>query len=63
MALSPDTLSPIESKQQAMRKSRRRTIAKKGKRKYFKYFNSNIVSQYIINKTFEFKTKKTLWEK
>ena len=23
-------------------------------KKYFKYFNSKIVSQYIINKTFEF---------
>ena len=38
-------------------------IARNGKLKYFKYFNSNIVSQYIINKTFEFKTEKTFWEK
>ena len=38
-------------------------IAKNGKKKYFKYFNSNIVSQFIINKTFEFKTTKTYWEK
>ena len=41
----------------------REKIAKNGKKKYFKYFNSNIVSQYIVDKTFEFKTKKTLWEK
>ena len=41
----------------------REMIAKNGKKKYFKYFNSNIVSQYIVDKTFEFKTKKTLWEK
>ena len=38
-------------------------IAKNGKKKYFKYFNSNVVSQFIINKTFEFKTTKTYWEK
>jgi len=44
-------------------KNERKKIAKNGKKKYFKYFNSNIVSQYIVNKTFEFKTKKTLWEK
>jgi len=41
----------------------REKIAKNGKKKYFKYFNSNIVSQFIINKTFEFKTTKTYWEK
>ena len=32
-------------------------IAKKGKKKYFKYFNSNIVSDYIITKTFDIKSK------
>ena len=31
-------------------------IAKNGKDKYFKYFNSNIVSDYIISKTFETKS-------
>ena len=31
-------------------------IAKKGKDKYFKYFNSNIVSDYIISKTFDTKS-------
>ena len=44
-------------------KKERQTIARNGKKKYFKYFNSNIVSQYIVDKTFEFKTKKTFWEK
>ena len=34
-----------------------RKIAKNGKQKYFKYFNSNIVSDYIISKTFERKSK------
>jgi hypothetical protein len=37
-------------------------IAKKGKDKYFKYFNSNIVSDYIVSKTFDIKTKyKIIW--
>ena len=30
----------------------RRKIAKKGREKYFKYFNSSIVADFIINKTF-----------
>ena len=32
-------------------------IAKRGKKKYFKYFNSDIVSDYIISKTFNVKSK------
>ena len=36
-------------------------IAKKGRAKYFKYFNSTIIADYIINKTFETK-KKYYWE-
>jgi len=36
---------------------KRKEIAKNGKYKYMKYYNSNIVSQYIIDKTFDFKTK------
>ncbi|MDA9623718.1 glycosyltransferase [Pelagibacteraceae bacterium] len=32
--------------------SARRKIAKKGREKYFKYFNSSIVADFIINKTF-----------
>ena len=40
----------------------RKKIAKKGKDKYFKYFNSNIVADFIINKTFQINTKKKyLW--
>jgi len=42
----------------------RRKIAKKGKNKYMKYFNSNIVSNYIIHKTLNINDKnKYLWEK
>ena len=39
-----------------------RKIAKMGKQKYFKYFNSNIVSDFIVNKTLELKfKKKVIW--
>ena len=42
----------------------RKNIAKKGKDKYMKYFNSNIVSKYIINKTMNISNnEKYLWEK
>ena len=38
-------------------------IAKNGKKKYMKYFNSDLVAQYIINNTMNFDTKdKYLWE-
>ena len=37
-------------------------IAKKGREKYFKYFNSTIISNFIISKTFEIK-KSFYWEK
>ncbi len=39
-------------------------IARLAKKKYFKYFNSTIVSDYIISKTFDIKNNyKILWEK
>ena len=42
----------------------RKKIARNGKKKYMKYFNSDLVSEYIINKSLEIKTnKKYLWEK
>ena len=41
----------------------RKQIAKNGRNKYFKYFNSNIVADYIINKTFNLNNKKYFWEK
>ena len=42
----------------------RKKIAKRGKMKYMKYFNSTIVAEYIINKTFgnTYKKNKYLWE-
>ena len=39
----------------------RQKIAKNGRNKYFKYFNSTIIAEYIINKTFNIK-KKYYWE-
>ena len=42
----------------------RKLIAKNGKNKYMKYFNSNVVCEFIINKTFDLHSKnKFLWEK
>ena len=43
----------------------RRKIAKKGKIKYMKFFNSTIVADYIINNTFDVKYNKSkyLWDK
>ena len=42
----------------------RKKIGKNGKIKYMKYFNSNLVAQYIINKTLDInKNNDYLWEK
>ena len=42
----------------------RRKIAKNGKKFYFKYFNSTLVADYIINKTIGLKkANKFIWEK
>ena len=41
----------------------RNKIAKKGQNKYLKYFNSTLVSEFIVNKTMNIKSKKKyLWE-
>ncbi|WP_440927717.1 glycosyltransferase [Candidatus Pelagibacter sp.] len=41
----------------------RRRIAKNGKKKYLKYFNSSIVSNFILMKTFNIKTyERFLWD-
>ena len=37
--------------------AKRRLIARNGKIKYMKYFNSNLVSQFMIDQIFDFKTK------
>ena len=39
-------------------------VAKKGQKKYFDYMNSKIISKYLIEKTFDIKSKqKYLWDK
>ena len=59
-----NNLSDLSEKIQKYKKNNkeRKAIARNGKIKYFKYFNSKIVSQHIVNKTFEFKVNKTFWE-
>ena len=45
-------------------KKKGKLIAKKGREKYLKYFNSDIVSEYILSKTLDYKSnKKFIWEK
>ena len=45
-------------------KKQRKLISKNGKKKYFKFFNSTIVADYIIKKTLNFKSSnKFLWVK
>jgi glycosyltransferase involved in cell wall biosynthesis len=39
----------------------RKKMAKKGRNKYFKYFNSTIIADFIVNKTFK-TNKKFYWE-
>ena len=39
-------------------------IAKSGRLKYLKYFNSDLVSDFILSKTLDFKSKNNfIWEK
>jgi len=40
----------------------RNKIARNGKKKYFKYFNSTIIAEFIVNKSFDIK-KEYFWEK
>ena len=40
----------------------RKSIGKNGKKKYFKYFNSTLIAEFIINRTFNLnKRKKYFW--
>ena len=41
----------------------RKKIAKNGRNKYHKYFNSKEISRFIISKTFKIKSKGFYWEK
>ncbi|WP_020169427.1 glycosyltransferase [Candidatus Pelagibacter communis] len=48
-------------KKYSMNDSLRQNIARKGREKYFKFFNSTIVAEFIINKSFNI-NKKYFWE-
>ncbi len=41
----------------------RKNVAKKGREKYHKYFNSKIIAEYIINRTLRIGNKKYYWNK
>ena len=61
--LYKDTNSLAEKIQQYSADDKlRRSIAKKGHDKYFKYFNSTIIADFIIKKAFSAKHKKYYWE-
>jgi glycosyltransferase involved in cell wall biosynthesis len=58
-----DDLSEKLRKYQKNKKDGKK-IAKAGREKYLKYFNSDIVADFILCKTFDFKTKnKFIWDK
>ena len=40
----------------------RKKIAKNGRDKYFKYFNSTVIAEFIVKKSFSLKHKKFYWE-
>jgi len=40
----------------------RKKIAKKGRDKYFKYFNSTLVAEFIVNRSFDVKKIKYFWD-
>tara|TARA_B100000787_G_scaffold169276_1_gene160017 strand:- start:1599 stop:3713 length:2115 start_codon:yes stop_codon:yes gene_type:complete len=43
--------------------NQRRIIARNGKNKYMKFFNSSLVAKFIINKTLQINKKKFYWDK
>ena len=59
-----DNIEDLSNKLNKFNKDRKkgRQIAKAGQKKYLKYFNSEIISDYMISKTLEIKTKsKIIW--
>ena len=57
-------IDDLANKLQKFKKDKKKgkKIAKKGRDKYFKYFNSNIVSNFIVSKTFDVKSNyKFIW--
>ena len=59
-----ENINDLVNKLEKFKKDKKtgKKIAKKGRDKYFRCFNSNIVSDYIISKTFDVKSKyKFIW--
>ncbi len=59
-----DSISDLSKKiiKYSINENLRKKIAKRGQKKYLKYFNSKIVADFIINKSFEINNnKKYLW--
>ena len=59
-------LNDLTEKIQKYKKNKyeRKKIAKKGKKKYLKHFNSTLVAEFILNKTLNInKKKKYYWER
>tara|TARA_B100001121_G_scaffold296882_1_gene302745 strand:+ start:70 stop:2181 length:2112 start_codon:yes stop_codon:yes gene_type:complete len=60
-----DDINDLSYKLNKFKKDKKngKKIAKKGRDKYLKYFNSEIVSEYILSKTLKIKSKKRfIWE-
>ena len=59
-----NNLEDLSEKIQKYKKNekKRKVIAKNGKKKYLKYFNSDIVSKFIVNKTLDInKKERFIW--
>ncbi len=59
-----NNLSDLSEKLNKFKKDKKqgKKIAKSGKEKYLKYFNSEIISEYILSKTLDYKIKKkVIW--
>tara|TARA_Y100000741_G_scaffold94394_1_gene70124 strand:+ start:73 stop:1839 length:1767 start_codon:yes stop_codon:yes gene_type:complete len=59
-------INDLSSKLSKYKKDRKngKRIARNGRNKYLKYFNSDLVSEYILKKTLDYRSsKKMIWEK
>ena len=61
----PINIYPIQMSVKNKSNQIRKSIAKKGRDKYHKYFNSNLVSEFIVNKTLDINNNKNkyLWHR
>ena len=61
--LLPKNLNDLAENKNTLKTIILEKIAKNGRMKYFKYFNSKIVAQYILDKTLGIKKNNYYWEK